>query len=90
MKVAADTKLYDLEKRAIQIDIDKHEHENDSDNTDDNSSLSADDNSSHNADDNTQPIKVSHVQSPIVKNTMLIMMIIHCVRWFTDQHMYIQ
>ena len=66
LKVAADTELYNLEKHAIQIDIDKHEHENASDNTDDNSSLSADDNSSHNADDNTQPIKVSHVQSPIV------------------------
>ena len=66
LKVAADTELYDLEKRAIQINIDKHEHENASDNTDDNSSLSADDNSSHNTDDNTQPIKVSHVQSPTV------------------------
>ena len=66
LKVAADTELCDLEKCAIQIDIDKHEHENSSDNTDDDSSLSADDNSSHNADDNTQPIKVSHVQSPTV------------------------
>ena len=66
LKVAADTELYDLEKRAIQIDIDKHEHENSSDNTDDDSSLCADDNSSHNADDNTQPTKVSHVQSPTV------------------------
>ena len=66
LKIAADTKLYDLEKHAIQIDIDKHEHENANDYHDDNSSLSADDNSSHNADDNTQPIKVSHVQSPTV------------------------
>ena len=66
LKVAADTELYSLEKRAIQIDIDKHKHENSSDNTDDDSSLCADDTSSHDADDNTQPIKVSHVQSPTV------------------------
>ena len=66
LKVAADTELYDLEKCAIQIDIDKHEHENSSDNTDDNSSLCADDNSSRNADDYIQPTKVSHVQSPTV------------------------
>ena len=66
LKVAADTELYDLEKRTIQIDIDRHEHENSSDNTDDNSSLCADDNSSQNADDYIQPTKVSHVQSPTV------------------------
>ena len=66
MKVAADTELYDLEKRAIQIDIDKHKYENSSYNTDDNSSLCADDNSSQNADDYIQPIKVSHMQSPTV------------------------
>ena len=47
LKAAADTELYDLEKRAIQIDIDKHEYENSSDTTDDNSSPRADDNSSH-------------------------------------------
>ena len=38
---AADTELYDLEKCAIQIDIDKQNYENSSDNTDDNASLSA-------------------------------------------------
>ena len=53
LKAAADMKLYDLEKRAIQIDIDKHEYENFSDNTDDNSSQSADDNSSQCADDSS-------------------------------------
>ena len=53
LKAAADTELYDLEKCAIQIDIDKHEYENSSDNTDDNSSLCADDNSSPHADDNS-------------------------------------
>ena len=64
---AADTELYDLEKRAIQIDIDKHKNENSSDNTDDdNSSQSADDNSSQSADDYIKPITVSHVRSPIV------------------------
>ena len=74
LKAAADTKLYDLEKRAIQIDIDKHEYENSSDNTDDNSSSCADDNSSRpdddnssqSADDDIQQTKVSHVQLPTV------------------------
>ena len=53
LKAAANTELYDLEKRAIQIDIDKHEYDNSSDNTDDNSSRRADDNTSQRADDNT-------------------------------------
>ena len=44
LKAAADTELYDLEKRAIQIDIEKHEYDNSSEYTDDNSSRSADDN----------------------------------------------
>ena len=55
LKAAADTELYDLEKRAIQIDIDKYEYDNSSENTDDtyydNSSPRADDNSSRRADD---------------------------------------
>ena len=55
LKAAADTELFDLEKGAIQIDIDKHEYENSSDNTDDNSSPHADDNSSRPADDNSSP-----------------------------------
>ena len=74
LKAAADTELYDLEKRTIQIDIDNHKYENSSDNTDDNSSPCADDNASQSADDNSsqstddyiQPTKVSHVQSPTV------------------------
>ena len=66
LKVAANTELYDLEKCAIQIDIDKHKYKNSSYNTDDNSSLCADDNSSQSADDYIQPTKVSHVQSPTV------------------------
>ena len=82
LKAAADTELYDLEKRAIQIDIDKHEYENSSDNADDNSSPRADDNASQRADDNAsqraddnssqsadddiQQTEVSHVQLPTV------------------------
>ena len=53
LKAAADTELYDLEKHSIQIDIDKHEYNNSSDNTDDNSSSCADDNSSRRADNNS-------------------------------------
>ena len=52
LKAAANTELYDLEKCAIQIDIDKHKYKNSSDNTDDNSSPCADDNSSPCADEN--------------------------------------
>ena len=61
LKAAADTELYDLEKCAIQIDIEKHEYDNSSEHTDDNSSPSADyditsqraeDYSSQRADDN--------------------------------------
>ena len=74
LKAAADTELYDLEKRAIQIDTDKHEYENSSENTDDNSSPHADDNASQRADDNSsqsadddiQETEVSHVQLPTV------------------------
>ena len=61
LKAAADTELYELEKRAIQIDIDKHEYDNSSENTDENSSQSADD-----YDDDTQQTEVSHVQLPTV------------------------
>ena len=79
LKAAANTKLYDLEKHAIQIDIDKHEYENSSDNSspcaDDNSSRPADDNSNPCADDDNssqgtddyiQQTEVSHVQLPTV------------------------
>ena len=73
LKAAADTELYDLEKRAIQMDIDKHEYDNSSENTDDNSSPRADDNASQSAEDNssqsaddydddTQQTEVSHMQ----------------------------
>ena len=78
LKAAADKELYDLEKRAIQIDIEKHEYDNSSENTDDNSSPQADDDiasqraedySSQSADDDDDDIlqtEVSHVQSPTV------------------------
>ena len=78
LKAAADTELYDLEKRAIQIDIEKHEYDKSSEHTDDNSSPSADDDiasqrtedySSQRADDNDDDIlqtEVSHVQLPTV------------------------
>ena len=54
LKAAADTELYDLEKRAIQMDIDKHEYDNSSENTDDNSSPCADDKASQSAEDRFQ------------------------------------
>ena len=76
LKAAADTELYDLEKRAIQMNIDNHEYDNSSENTDDNASHSAEDNASQSAEDNpsqsadndddTQQTEVSHVQLPTV------------------------
>ena len=78
LKAAANMELYDLEKHAIQIDIDKHEYDNSSENTDDNSSPHADndnasqraeDYSSQRADDDDDDIlqtEVSHVQLPTV------------------------
>ena len=78
LKAAADTELYDLEKRAIQIDIEKHEYDNSSENTDDNSSPRADDDiasqraedypsqSAAADDDDILQTEVSHVQLPTV------------------------
>ena len=52
LKAAADTELYDLEKRAIQIDTEKYEYDNSSEHTDDSiSSQRADDYSSQRAED---------------------------------------
>ena len=95
LKAAADTELYDLEKRAIQIDIEKHEYDNSSENTNDNSSPCAEDaNTSHRAEDyssqsadDDDDILQTCNYLQWAKNTMLIMMIIHCVKWFTDQRM---
>ena len=58
LKAAADTELYDLEKRTIQIDIDKHTHDNSSERTDDHASPRAEE--SYNSN------KVSHVQQDTV------------------------
>ena len=69
LKAAADTELYDLEKHAIQIDIEKHEYDNSSEYTDDYSSQRAEDYSSQRADDNDDDIlqnEVSHVHLPTV------------------------
>ena len=80
LKAAADTELYDLEKRTIQIDIDKQEYDNSSEHTDDNSSPQADDDitsqraeeySSQSADDDDDDDEilqnqVSHMQLPTV------------------------
>ena len=77
LKAAADTELYDLEKCAIQIDIENHEYENSSENTDDNSSPRADDEitsqraedySSQSAADDHDILQteVSHMQLPTV------------------------
>ena len=77
LKAAADMELYDLEKCTIQIDIDKHEYDNSSEDTDDNSSPRADDDntsqraedySSQRADDDDDILQteVSHVQLPTV------------------------
>ena len=102
LKAAADTELYDLEKRAIQIDIDKHEYENSSETL---MTIPA-----HMlmmmimpaTELKTIPAKVLMIMTMMIyyklklvtcnylqsaKNTMLIMMIIHCVKWFTDQRM---
>ena len=72
LKAAADKELYDLEKHAIQIYIEKHEYDNSSEHTDDNSSPRADDEySSQSADedddyDDILQTEVSHVQLPTV------------------------
>ena len=78
LTAAADTELYDLEKRAIQIDIEKHKYDNSSEITDDTSSPRADDNttsqraeeySSQSADDDDDEIlqtEVSYVHLPTV------------------------
>ena len=70
LKAAADTELYDLEKCAILIDIEKHEYDNSSEHTEHSSSPRADeDYSNQRADDNDDDIlqtEVSHVQLPTV------------------------
>ena len=60
LKVAADAELYDLEKRAIQMDINNNTDENPSENTDDNTSQYAEEIASQNI--------FSHVQQQIVSD----------------------
>ena len=78
LKAAADTELYEIEKRAIQIDTEKYEYDNSSGCTDDTnssqraendySSQRADDYYSQRADDDDEnyilQTQVSHVQLP--------------------------
>ena len=78
LKAAADTELYEIEKRAIQIDTEKYEYDNSSGRTDetnssqraenDYSSQRADDYYSQRADDDDEndilQTQVSHVQLP--------------------------
>ena len=70
LKAAADTELYEIEKRAIQIDTEKYENDNSSGRTDDtNSSQRAEDeyNSQRADDDDENDIlqtEVGHVQLP--------------------------
>ena len=73
LKAAADTELYEIEKRAIQIDTEKYEYDNSSGRTDDTNSSQRAENEYHSqrADDNDDYDKndilqneVSHVQLP--------------------------
>ena len=78
IKAAADTELYEIEKRAVQIDTEKYEYDNSSGRTDDTnssqraendySSQRADDYYSQRADDDDEndivKTQVSHVQLP--------------------------
>ena len=99
LKAAADTELYEIEKRAIQIDTEKYEYDNSSGRTDDT-------NSSQRAENNITAKELMMMMMIIImkmiyyklklvmcnylkmeKNTMLIMTKIHCVKWFTDQRM---
>ena len=61
MKAAADAELYDLEKHAIQMDINNN-------NTDENTSENTDDNNSEYAEENSSQNTVSHVQQQIVSD----------------------
>ena len=63
LKAAADNKLYELEKHAIQIDINNNTDEYTSPDTDENTSNNdTDDNTHLNAEECTSPNTVSHMQ----------------------------
>ena len=102
LKAAADTELYDLEKCAIQIDTEKYEYDNSSEHTDDTipakelTTIPAKELKTVPANELMMMMKmmiyyklkfVTCIYLKMEKNTMLIMMKIHCVKWFTDQRM---
>ena len=82
LKAAADTELYNLEKRAIQTDIDKHNGKYTSDDSDD-------EYTSSNADETqmkTQLVMCNNMKMSMVK-TIVKMTKTNCERQYTDQHM---
>ena len=101
LKAAADTELYEIEKRAIQIDTEKYEYDNSSGRTDEpkmkliirakepKTTITAKELMM------MMMMKMIYYKLKLVtcnylkmeKNTMLIMTKIHCVKWFTDQRM---
>ena len=71
LKAAADNELYELEKRAIQIDINNNTDENTSTDTDDNASNdNTDDNTCLNAEECTSTDTVSHVHEQMNGETL--------------------
>ena len=102
LKAAADTELYEIEKRAIQIDTEKYEYDNSSGRTDDTNYskelkmiIPAKELMTITAKELMTMMKMIYYKLKLVtcnylkmeKNTMLIMMKIHCAKWFTDQRM---
>ena len=94
LKAAADTELYEIEKRAIQIDTDKCEYDNSVDAlTIQIRAKGAED--EYNSQELMMMMKMIYYTLKLVtcnylkmeKNTMILMMIKHCVKWFTDQRM---
>ena len=71
LRNAANTELYELEQRAIQITNETNADENTSQETDDNSSTDEDNdpNENYKADENSSPIEVRHVQQQSADNS---------------------
>ena len=71
LKAAVDNELYELEKHAIQIDINNNTDKNTSNNTDDNASNNNTDDITHqNADEGTSTDTVSHVHKQVDGETL--------------------
>ena len=97
LKAAADTELYEIEKRAIQIDTEKYEYDNSSGRTDDTNSSQRAENEydSQRADDYDEydendilQTQVSHVQLPKNGEKYHVNHDEHTLlKWFTDQRM---